>query len=94
ILRGPGDKKKVEITENGDTERATVSETGHPDVSSAENTGFTTDPGNDPEDFGAAIKQTVAATSTGNQKEDQRIEQAVCASYPAAAEKEFQRSAN
>ncbi|KAL8893975.1 MAG: hypothetical protein Q9192_004742 [Flavoplaca navasiana] len=56
ILRGPGDKKKVEITANGDTERATVSETGHPDVSSAENTGFTNDPGNDPEDFGTAIK--------------------------------------
>ncbi|KAL9631851.1 MAG: hypothetical protein Q9204_004040 [Flavoplaca sp. TL-2023a] len=94
ILRGPGDKEKVQFRGNEDTERAKLTETGHPYVSSAENTGFTNDPGNDPEDFGTAIKQTVAATSTGDQKEAQRIEQAVRALYPAAAEKESQRSPN
>ncbi|KAL8837905.1 MAG: hypothetical protein Q9176_005381 [Flavoplaca citrina] len=90
----PGDKKKVEITANGGTERATLTETGLPDVSSAQNTGLINDPDTDKEDFHTALKQTVAATSTGDQKEDLRIEKAVRASYPAAAEKKSQRSPN
>ncbi|KAL8863755.1 MAG: hypothetical protein Q9198_010364 [Flavoplaca austrocitrina] len=94
ILRGPGGKKKVQIRGNEDTERVTLTETGHPDVSSAEKTGLTNDPDTDKEDFDTAIKQTIAATSTGDQKEDQRIDQAIRASYPAAAKKGFQRLPN